>query len=134
MNIGICDTNGGGTEILISVKFISTQYHADTLHFGFVVLHGAEKISISHLATDWYLMCLDEKNVWLPVMVVSGVRCFETPWTQQLSLLVREVRQMVASAPARRESIVLDLPVTGLYIFPVVVGSWCAKLMQWKGL
>ena len=49
-----------------------------------------------------------KKIVWVPVMVVSGGCCFETPWVHRPSLLVSKVRQMIASSPARRESIVFD--------------------------
>ena len=62
MNLGIGDTDGGGTDILISVKFIATHCHSKAIHFGFVGSHGADKVSRSHLATDCYLMWLDEKN------------------------------------------------------------------------
>ena len=62
MNFGISDSNGGGTNILISIKFITTDGHANAIDLCFVWSYGAEKICIGNLATGWDLMWLDEEN------------------------------------------------------------------------
>ena len=62
MNFGISDSNGGVTNILISIKFITTDVHANVIDLCFVRSHGAEKNCIGNLANGWDLMWLDEVN------------------------------------------------------------------------
>ena len=62
MNFGISDSNGGGTNILISIKFITTNSNAKAIDLCFVRSHSADKICIGNLATGWDFMGLDEEN------------------------------------------------------------------------
>ena len=54
-------TNGRGTEILIGVEFITTNFHTDSADLGIIGSHGANKVGIRNFLTSWYLMGIDKK-------------------------------------------------------------------------
>ena len=60
VNFCIGYTDGGGADILISVEFITTDYHTDLVDLGLIGSHGANKVGIRNFLTSWYLMGLDK--------------------------------------------------------------------------
>jgi hypothetical protein len=45
VNLCVSDANGGRTDILVSIEFVTTNGHADAVNFSFVGVHGADKVS-----------------------------------------------------------------------------------------
>ena len=68
VNFCIGYIDGGGADILIGVKCITTDCHTDLLDLGLIGSHGAKKVVISNFSTRWYLMRLDKNIVWVPYM------------------------------------------------------------------
>ena len=53
-------SDGRGTDILIVVEFITTNYHTDSADLSLIGSHGANKVGIRNFFTSWYLMGLDK--------------------------------------------------------------------------
>ena len=62
MDFGVNDTNSRRTDILIRIKTITTNRHADSEDFSFARSHCAEEVGVSYLAASRDLMRENEHN------------------------------------------------------------------------
>ena len=68
IKVNFCIGYVDGADILIGVKFITTDCHTDSVDLGLIGLHGSNKFGIRNFLTSWYLMGIDKKIVLLPYM------------------------------------------------------------------
>jgi hypothetical protein len=79
MKFGVNDSNSRRTDILVGVKAITTNSHADSEELSFARLHRADKGGIRYFAASRDLMWEDEHNcVVAKNGIVNGVRFVET--------------------------------------------------------
>ena len=71
VDLCIVYNDGGGADILIGVKFITTNYHTDLVDLGIIGSHGANKVGTSNFSTSWYLMGLDKKYCLGTIYVIG---------------------------------------------------------------
>ena len=62
MEFGVDHTNSRRADILICIKTITTNRHADSEDLGFARSHGADKVGVSYLAASRYLIRENEHN------------------------------------------------------------------------
>ena len=79
MEFGVDDTNSRRMDILICIKTITTNHHADSEDLGFARLHCEDKVGLSYLLASGDLMrenehtCVVAKNG-----IISGASFVET--------------------------------------------------------
>jgi hypothetical protein len=79
MKFGVNDANSGRTDILVGVKVITTNRHADLEDLSFARSHHADKVGIRYFATSRDLMWEDEHNhVVAKNGIVNRARFVET--------------------------------------------------------
>ena len=79
MKFGVNDANSRRTDILVGVKAITTNRHADSEDLSFARLHRADKVGIRYFATSRDLMWKYEHNrVVAKNGIVNGARFVET--------------------------------------------------------
>ena len=79
VKLGVGETNSGRAHILVGVKAVAANSHADAVEFGFSWSHGANKIGIGDLAASRHLMREDENHgVVAADLFADGAGFFET--------------------------------------------------------
>lgn len=56
VELGVDESNGGRADILIGVKTVTTDSHAEAVDFGFSGAHGADEICVRDLAAGRHLV------------------------------------------------------------------------------
>jgi hypothetical protein len=72
MEFGVDNTNSRRTDILICVKTITTNCHADSEDLCFARMHCADKVGVSYIAASRDLMSENEHNC---VVAKNGIVC-----------------------------------------------------------
>jgi hypothetical protein len=79
MKFGVNDANSWRTDILVGVKAITTNRHADLEDLSFARLHRADKVGIRYFVASRDLMWEDEHNrVVSKNGIVNRARFMET--------------------------------------------------------
>ena len=64
VELGVGETNRGRPNILVGVKTVAANRHADAVGFSFAGAHGADEICIGDLAASRDLIWVDENQPW----------------------------------------------------------------------
>ena len=62
MEFGVKYANSGRAYILVGVKFVTTDRHADTIWFCLARTHGADEVGIGDFVSCWNLVGTDKKD------------------------------------------------------------------------
>ena len=61
-NFGVSNSNSGRAYVLVGLKFVAADSHADPIDFGIVGTHGTDEVDVCHFSSSRDLTRFDKKN------------------------------------------------------------------------
>ena len=69
VNFCVSNSNSRRAYVLLGVKFVAAESHADPIDFSLVGTHGTDEVGVGHFSASRDLTSFDKKIVCIPSIV-----------------------------------------------------------------